>query len=559
MLSTRFLGLYTAFALLAASITLSLTAHISWGWPACALAFCLLGVHDVFQTRHSILRNYPLLGHLRFMLEAIRPEIRQYFVESNTDKTPFSRNQRSLVYQRAKDAGGDLKAFGTEQDVNAAGHEWVSHSLVPGSVASNDFRVVVGAHRAKPYSMSAMNVSAMSYGALSANAIRALNLGAKTGGFAHNTGEAAISPYHREHGGDLIWQISSGFFGCRNPDGTLNPAAFASTAADPQVKMIEVKLSQGAKPTHGGALAAAKVTEEIASILGVAMGHDCVYPAAHPLCRTPRELLQFIETLRTLSGGKPTGFKLCIGQPWEFFSITKAMLETGIVPDFIVVDGAEGGTAAAPVEFADHVGMPLQEGLRLVHNTLVGIGLRDQVRLGASGKLISAFDIARAMALGADWVNSARGFLFAVGCIQAQVCNTGRCPTGVASRDPGRRRGLVVPDKATRVANFHRNTLHALAELVEAAGLASPSQLKPRHIMRRISAFDVRPLSALVETVAPGELLHRTPTAPTFAQWWSVARAESFALADLEDEPVAARKATVMWCRVEHTDQASRN
>lgn len=561
MVSIRYMALYLVWTALVGTVAMALCTSFSWTWSAVAVCAMLSarGLYDLLQTRHSILRNYPLLGHFRFFFEAIRPELRQYIVESDDEEAPFSRAQRSLVYQRAKNAV-DSQAFGTKHDVKLDGHEWVSHSIAPTKVASTDFRVVVGAGRPQPYSMSVMNISAMSFGALSANAIRALNLGAKTGGFAHDTGEGSISAYHREHGGALIWEIGSGYFGCRNLDGTFDTVAFEKNACEPQVKMIEVKLSQGAKPGHGGVLPAAKVTPEIAETRGVPMGQDCVSPASHSAFSTPVELLQFIDRLRDLSGGKPTGFKLCIGQPWEFFGIAKAMLETGIVPDFIVVDGAEGGTGAAPVEFADHVGMPLQEGLRLVHNTLTGIGLRDQVRIGASGKLISSFDIARTMALGADWVNSARGFMFAVGCVQSGACNSGRCPTGVATQDLGRQKALVVPDKATRVANFHHNTMHALAELVQAAGLTHPDQLALHHVMRRVSAFDVRPLSELLDSVEPGDLLNGTLAYPVFAKWWPAARADSFALPGAIAAERNKPKAPVIWCRVapaESTDQAA--
>lgn len=555
----RFLGLYVALAALVATAVLARVGALSWGWPLACVALCALGVHDMLQTRHSVLRNYPLLGHFRFFFEFIRPELRQYFIESDTEKAPFSRAERSLVYQRAKN-DPDSRAFGTELDVKTDGHEWVSHSMKPTSLNNQDFRVVVGADRAQPYSMSVFNISAMSFGALSGNAIEALNRGAAMGRFAHDTGEGSVSPYHRKHGGDLIWELGSGYFGCRNPDGTFDAAAFTARAQDQQIKMIEVKISQGAKPGHGGVLPAAKITPEIAATRGIPMGVDCVSPSSHSAFSTPTELLQFIEKLRTLSGGKPTGFKLCVGHPWEWFGIAKAMHETGIVPDFIVVDGAEGGTGAAPVEFVDHVGMPLQEGLLLVHNTLVGLGLRARIRLGASGKLISAFDIARTLAIGADWVNSARGYMFAIGCIQAQKCNTDRCPTGVATQDPERQKALVVPDKAERVNNFHRNTLHALKELVQAAGLSHPEQLRPHHILRRVSAFEVKPLSDLLQHLDPGDLLIGNYPHQVFARWWPVARAESFALpADVaakRDKP----QAPVIWCKVEagQGTQASR-
>jgi glutamate synthase domain-containing protein 2 len=460
-------------------------------------ALALQGVMDVRQTRHAILRNYPVIGHLRFMLEFIRPEIRQYFIESDNEGNPFSRAQRSLVYQRAK-GESDKRPFGTMLDVHAQGYEWINHSITPTHIASHDFRVVIGAQRAKPYSASIFNISAMSFGALSANAILALNSGAQKGNFAHDTGEGSISKHHRVHGGDLIWEIGSGYFGCRNDDGSFNEDKFAANALDPQVKMIELKMSQGAKPGHGGVLPGPKVTPEIAEARGVPVGEDCVSPAGHSAFSTPVEMMHFVEKLRTLSGGKPTGFKLCIGHPWEWFGIVKAMLETGITPDYIVVDGAEGGTGAAPLEFTDHVGSPVQDGLLLVHNTLRGAGLRDRIKIGCAGKVVSAFDIARLMALGADWCNSGRGFMFALGCIQAQTCHTGHCPTGVTTQDPLRQKALVVPNKAERVYNFHQHTLMALKELIQAAGLNQPRDITAHHIVRRNSDQQVRSLAQLM-------------------------------------------------------------
>jgi glutamate synthase domain-containing protein 2 len=529
MFTPRHAGLYVAATGLAICAAAGMIGKFHPLWTLGFAGLLGLGLYDLLQTRRSVLRNYPILGHFRFMFEAIRPELRQYIVESETEEIPFSRAQRSVVYQRAKNAM-DSRAFGTELKVKETGHEWISHSLAPSRIQEQDFRVTVGASSKKPYSISVFNISAMSFGALSANAIRALNSGAQKGGFAHDTGEGSISPYHREFGGDLIWEIGSGYFGCRNPDGSFNPGMFASQALDPQVKMIEIKLSQGAKPGHGGVLPAAKITPEIAATRGIAMGQDCVSPSAHSEFGTPVELLEFVDKLRNLSGGKPTGFKLCIGAPWEFFAIAKAMVETDILPDFIVIDGAEGGTGAAPMEFVDHVGMPLQEGLLLVHNTLKGLNLRDRIKLGASGKLITAFDIARTLAIGADWVNSARGFMFAVGCIQAQACNTGRCPTGVATQDRSRQKALVVPDKAKRVHNFHRNTLHALKELLQATGLHHPSELRPYHITRRVSAFEVQPLSNLLPYVKEGDLLANNCHYPVFEQWWPLATSKSFSL-----------------------------
>ncbi len=446
-----------------------------------------------------------------------------------------TRQTRHAV-QRAK-GQSDKRPFGTQLDVHAAGFEWINHSMAPTQIASHDFRVLVGAGGSsctQPYSASIFNISAMSFGALSANAILALNQGAKKGGFAHDTGEGSISAHHRVHGGDLIWEIGSGYFGCRDGEGRFSEERFVENARDPQVKMIELKLSQGAKPGHGGVLPGPKVTPEIAAARGVPVGEDCVSPARHSAFDTPLGMLQFIERLRGLSGGKPVGFKLCIGHPWEWFGICKAMLESGLHPDFIVVDGAEGGTGAAPLEFTDHVGAPLQEGLLLVHNTLTGLGLRDQVRIGAAGKIVSAFDIARAIALGADWCNSARGFMFALGCIQSQTCHTGACPTGVATQDPLRQRALVVVDKAERVWRFHEQTLEALKELVQAAGLAHPHEITARHIVRRLADQDVRLLANQLSFVAPGALKAaiegRGPWPhKVFELYWPLARADGFA------------------------------
>jgi glutamate synthase domain-containing protein 2 len=527
---------YTALALCAFALLLSLFALLAFGIGWSALLFSgglvALGVHDLRQTQRSILRNYPIIGHLRFALEFIRPEIRQYFIESDNEAAPFSRSQRSLVYQRAK-GEPDKRPFGTQLDVHATGYEWINHSVAPSRLASHDFRLTIGLDTAQPYSASVFNISAMSFGALSANAILALNAGAKRGGFAHDTGEGSISAHHRVHGGDLIWEIGSGYFGCRNADGSFNPDKFADNARNPQVKMIEVKLSQGAKPGHGGVLPGPKVTAEIAAARGVPVGVDCVSPAAHSAFTTPLEMMHFISQLRELSGGKPTGIKLCIGHPWEWFAMVKAMLASGITPDFIVVDGAEGGTGAAPVEFTDHVGSPLQEGLLLVHNTLRGAGLRQRIRIGAAGKVVSAFDIARLMALGADWCNSARGFMFALGCIQAQHCHTGQCPTGVTTQDPLRQQSLVVPDKAERVYNFHQQTLHALQELVQAAGLQHPHDITAHHIVRRSSDHKVSSLAQLIQIQLPEGALLKPDLSSLpmiYSQHWPVTTAGSFGL-----------------------------
>jgi glutamate synthase domain-containing protein 2 len=486
-----------------------------------------IGTNDLLQTRHAVLRNYPLSAHIRFILEEIRPEIRQYFLESEKDGTPFSRDKRALVYQRAKQAL-DKRPFGTQNDVYASGFEWLDHSIAPKPVATEPFRIVIGGPDCtKPYSASVFNISAMSFGALSPNAIRALNIGASKGGFAHDTGEGGYSRYHRENGGDIIWEIGSGYFSCRNADGTFCAEKFAEGATCDQVKMVELKLSQGAKPGHGGVLPGAKVTPEIAAARGVPAGVDCISPSRHSVFSTPVEMMHFIAKMRELSGGKPTGFKLCIGHPWEFLAICKAMVETGIYPDFIVVDGKEGGTGAAPLEFADHLGMPLREGLNFVHNALIGINARDRIKIGASGKIISAFDIARVMALGADWSNSARGFMFALGCIQSQSCHTDRCPTGVSTQNRSRQRALVVPDKAERVANFHRATVQSLAELIAAAGLEHPHQLATAHFSRRVSPHEVKSFTALYPTLRPGELLSGTLD-PRFEMAWAMASASEF-------------------------------
>ena len=539
-------------ALCAFGMLLSLFSLVLFnvGWLALLVCAALVGVgvHDLKQTRHAILRNYPVIGHLRFLFEFIRPEIRQYFIESDSEATPFSRAQRSLVYQRAK-GEPDNQPFGTHLDVSKQGYEWVNHSMSPTRLATHDFRIWIGgspdtpsvsAHPCtEPYQASVFNISALSFGSLSANAILALNKGAQMGGFAHDTGEGSISTHHRVNGGDLIWEIGSGYFGCRNDDGTFNAERFTANARDPQVKLIEIKMSQGAKPGHGGILPGPKVTAEIAAARGVPEGKDCISPSSHSAFSTPIEMMHFIAQLRQLSGGKPVGFKLCIGHPWEWFAIVKAMLATNITPDFIVVDGAEGGTGAAPVEFSDHVGAPLQEGLQLVHNTLIGVNLRSRISIGAAGKIVSAFDLVRLMALGADWCNAGRGFMMALGCIQAQSCHTGKCPTGVTTQDPQRQQALVVPDKAERVRNFHRSTLHALQELVQAAGLQHPNELNAHHIVRRVSDTEVRLLSNLIMRMAPGALLSDLDKQhKVFKDYWPLASSHSFRAEDKTLQPV---------------------
>lgn len=497
----------------------------------------LIGLADIIQTQRSILRNYPLLGHLRFMLEYIRPEIRQYFFENDEEKLPFSRNQRAMVYSRSKE-DNDKRAFGSIKSMYSNEGEWLGHSNSPCHPDPSTFRIKVGGPSClQPYSLSIFNISAMSFGSLSANAIRALNKGAKLGGFAHDTGEGSISSYHREFGGDIIWEIGSGYFGCRNDQGRFSEEKFSAQVADPQIKMVEIKLSQGAKPGHGGVLPGTKVTAEIAAARGVPIGEDCVSPAHHSEFSSPVELMQFIARLRTLSGGKPIGFKLCVGQSWEFFGIAKAMLETGICPDFIVVDGSEGGTGAAPVEFTDHVGMPLREGLRLVHNTLVGINKRKEISIGASGKIISGYDIIRAMTLGADWCNSARGFMFALGCIQSRTCHTDHCPTGVATQDMTRQRALVVPTKAERVYSFHKNTMASLADLIGAAGIMHPNDITSDYLMCRDGSGKAMPLSTQLPTLNPGVLLQAIDSSmknalpQEYGLYWDRALTSKFGLA----------------------------
>jgi glutamate synthase domain-containing protein 2 len=500
--------------------------HFYWGVLVFGL-LAILGTWDILQWRHSVLRNYPVVAHLRFVFEGLRPELRQYFFESNLSGAPFNREQRSLVYQRAKNTVDKLP-FGTELDVYSREYAWLNHSAAPAPLSKSSFRIDIGGPEcSKPYSASVYNISAMSFGALSANAIRALNKGASRGNFAHDTGEGGLSRYHLENGGDLIWEIGSGYFGCRKDDGSFNPETFAEQARIDQVKMVEIKMSQGAKPGHGGVLPGPKVTREIAQARHVPEGVDCVSPSAHSAFSTPIEMMEFIARLRELSGGKPVGFKLCIGHRWEFLAMCKAMLETGIQPDFIVVDGGEGGTGAAPVEFSNHVGTPLRAGLTFVQNALVGANLREHIKLGASGKIVSAFDMIGAMAMGADWCNSARGFMFAVGCIQSQSCHTNRCPVGVATQDQHRQRALVVPEKAERVYQFHRNTVEALSEIIAAAGLNHPSEIRPCHFYVRLGGAVPMSADRGAAWLKPGSLLDGSAPGE-YADYWASASARSF-------------------------------
>jgi len=529
--TTTFPLRYSAYALSIAGLIISLPVALWAGAgyfvPAIFAALTALGTWDMLQRSHTVSRNYPIMANFRYLFESVGPEIRQYFIQSDTEERPFSREQRAIVYQRAKQVL-DKRPFGSQLSMYEEGFEWMNHSLTPTRLDNSDFRIVIGRNCAKPYSASVFNISAMSFGSLSANAILSLNAGARKGGFYHDTGEGSISRYHREPGGDLVWEIGSGYFGCRNPDGSFNPDMFRQNATLEQVKMIEVKLSQGAKPGHGGILPGEKVTREIAEARGVQMGEDCISPASHSAFSNPVELLEFLDQLRELSGGKPVGFKLAIGHPWEWFAIVKAMLATGKKPDFIVVDGGEGGTGAAPLEFINRLGMPLTEALLLVHNTLVGANLREDIAIGAAGKITSAFNIARTLALGADWCNAARGYMFALGCIQALNCHTGRCPSGVATQDPRRGNKLDVPLKSERVYNFHKNTLDALQNLLEASGLKHPSELGPEHIVRRVSKTEVHSYLDLFPFLEPGALLEGKTGLTVFDKYWDDARPDTF-------------------------------
>lgn len=476
-----------------------------WGFTLLTPVF-LVGAMDAFQKKQAIRRNFPILGNLRYLFELIRPELQQYFVESNQSGRPIPRELRSVVYQRAK-GDTETQPFGTQLDVHEDNYEWVNHSIVPKEPPKEDIRVMVGGKDCKqPYSASIMNVSAMSYGALSSAAVSALNLGAKKGKFFHNTGEGGLSPYHLL-GGDVVWQIGTGYFGCRTPEGRFNPEAFQERAQLPNVKMIEIKLSQGAKPGKGGLLPAAKVSEEVSKIRMVPMGRDVISPAAHSAFSTPMELLLFIKNLRDLSGGKPIGFKLCVGQRHEFIAICKAMVKSGIKPDFITVDGAEGGTGAAPLEFANHVGTPLEDGLSFVVNALKGFGLRQEIRVIAAGKVLTSFHILTRLALGADMVNCARGMMLAMGCIQALKCNSNECPTGVATSNPRLVQGLHIPSKSERVYRFHHGTVHYLGELLAALGLESPNQISAYHVNRRVFNGEVKTYEELFPSVPEGAFL----------------------------------------------------
>jgi glutamate synthase domain-containing protein 2 len=496
-----------------------------------ALPLLALALIDMTQSEHSLRRNYPVSARFRWFFEWLRPFLRAYIVEGNLEGRPFSIDDRKLIYARAK-GDPDAHPFGTELDVYSGEYEWLAHSMIPNAAAPKEMRVMVGSSQcARPYSASRLNISAMSFGSLGANAIEALNMGARMAGCYHDTGEGAISPYHLKHGGDIVWEIGSGYFGCRDDDGHFDPARFAEHAAIDSVKMIEIKLSQGAKPGHGGILPAPKVTAEIAATRGVRAGLDCVSPSAHSAFSTPRELVEFAARLRELSGGKPVGIKLCVGFPHEIFAVAKAMLATGIRLDFIVIDGGEGGTGAAPTELSDHVGMPLREGLIIARNALVGAGLKGEVRLAGSGRVTSGAGIAINAALGADWSNAARAFMFSLGCVQTLKCHTDMCPTGVATQSAARQRGLVVPEKAERVARYHGATLKALHEIVVAAGLDSPADFRPSHLRQRINVAEMRQMDEIYPFARPGELLAGVEDS-VLRRWWEAASADSFRRVD---------------------------
>lgn len=490
----------------------------------------LLGFYDMTQTHHAIMRNFPIFGRGRYVMEELRPKLYQYFIESDTNGAPISRIFRSVVYQRAKKVL-DTTPFGTQLDVYEEGYEWMNHSIgaLDAHELDQDPRTRVGGEDCKqPYDASLFNVSAMSFGSLSKNAIMALSGGAQIGGFAHNTGEGGISSYHKDPGGDLIYQVGTGYFGCRAKDGNFSPERFKETVSIPNVKMIELKLSQGAKPGHGGILPAKKNTPEIAKIRGVEPGVDVNSPPYHKAFNTPTGLLQLMKQMRELSDGRPVGFKLCIGRRSEFVGICKAMIETGIKPDFITVDGGEGGTGAAPLEFSNSVGMPFREGLAFAIDTLEGFDLKKDIKVFASGKIITGFHLFRALAIGADATYSARAMMLALGCIQALECNKNNCPTGVATQDPELVAGLSVTDKRVRVANYHQETMESFVELMAAAGLHKPSEINRTHIFRRVSLNEIRRYDQLFPRLEPGCLLKEETVPDAWTLMWQEASATRF-------------------------------
>jgi glutamate synthase domain-containing protein 2 len=510
-----------------------LLAILAIKWPAflwlllIVIPLFFLGIYDLYQKKHTILRNFPIVGHFRYFFELLRPEIQQYFIEDDLSGRPIDHEHRSVVYQRAKGVL-DTQPFGTRKNVYQVGYQWINHSLTAKMLDNHDPRVIVGNLQcAQPYNASILNISAMSYGGVSKNAILALNRGAKLGNFYQNTGEGGISEYHLRYGGDLVWQIGTAYFGCRFAGGQFSPELFRTRSRLPNVKMIEIKLSQGAEPSLGAILPAVKLNAEIAQIRNIPLGKDVVSPPTHTAFSTPIEFMHFIALLRELSGGKPIGFKLCLGSHREFFAICKAMLATDIIPDFITIDGGEGGTGAAPLEFANSVGTPLMDAVVFIHNALIGIGLRDQIRLITAGKILTVFELVSQVAVGADMCNMARGMMMALGCIQSLKCNTNRCPTGVTTQDPGLVRGLVVEDKYQRVARFHQETVKGVMEMVGAVGLDRYDQLNAHHIYRRVSDAMVKSLDQIYSYIEPGSLL-KEPLPEMYAANWRQASAESF-------------------------------
>lgn len=492
------------------------------------VTYTIIGFYDLTISTHNLNRLYPVVAYIRYFLESYRVEIQQYFIANDTEERPFNREQRSLVYQRAKNVR-DTIAFGTQRDLMEENYLSLWHSMSPKKVTDDAKRILIGGDEClQPYQASYLNISAMSFGALSSHAIEALNLGAQKAGCYHNTGEGGVSPYHLQHGGDIVWQIGTGLFGCRDIDGHFSPTLFQKTATLPSIKMIEIKLSQGAKPGHGGVLPKAKITQEIANIRHIPMEQDCISPAVNPECTTPISLLSFVQRLRTLSGGKPVGFKLCVGNPTEFLSLCKAMLKTGITPDFITIDGAEGGTGAAPLEFSNRLGMTCLEGVYFVNNALIGCGLRDRIRIIASGKTSSSFDLLTKIAVGADIVNAARTMMMALGCIQSRHCNSNRCPTGIATQDPARAKAINVHEKSDRVSNFHRNTLKNFYELVGTMGLDNPSKLRPNMVKRRSADGLLVSIGSLISPLKYNALLGERPLEAPWQKWWERSHPDQF-------------------------------
>lgn len=488
--------------------------------------YVIIGLRDILSRKHTIVRNYPVIGHFRYMLELIRPEIQQYFIESDQSGAPYSREVRSLIYQRAKGIR-DTIAFGTKNDITAIDYQFSYHSIAPKEVSDDAARIIIGGSNCiKPYNASRLNISGMSFGALSPNAIKALNKGAKLGNFAHNTGEGGISPYHQQ-GGDLIWQIGTGYFGCRTPNGSFDEEEFARKSQIEEIKMIEIKISQGAKPSHGGILPGVKVNEEIARIRAITIGKDAISPPMHQEFSTPEGLLNFIQRIRKLSGGKPVGFKLCLGIRSEFMGICKAMVATGITPDFITIDGAEGGTGAAPVAFTNHLGTPLNEAIIFIHNCLKGINMRSKIKLIASGKIATGYDMVTKIALGADSCNVARAMMFALGCIQSLSCNTNACPTGVATQNPHRWKSLDVQDKYIRVANYHKSTVNSFLEIVGVMGKNNPDELDASYVRKYADICVSKNFQEMYPTVDDGDFLANR-IHPRYKMHWENASDKSF-------------------------------